>query len=38
MEITGHLLESENNFGRSLIKDLNAPKFNNLRSVDHRTI
>jgi hypothetical protein len=38
VEITGHLLESENNLGRSLVVDLNAPKENNLRYVDHRTI
>ena len=36
--ITGHLLESENNLGRSLVIDLNAPCTNNVRSVDHRTI
>lgn len=38
VEITGHLLESENNLGRSLVTDLNAPKDNNFRYVDHRTI
>ena len=38
VEITGHLLESDNNLGRSLIIDLNAPKTNNFRQVDHRTI
>ena len=38
VEITGHLIESENNLGRSLIIDLNAPKNNNFRQVDHRTI
>jgi hypothetical protein len=38
VEITGHLLESENNLGRSLVIDLNAPKDNNFRYVDHRTI
>lgn len=38
VETTGHLLECENNLGRSLIVDLNAPKANNIRSVDHRTI
>jgi len=36
--ITGHLIESENNLGRSLVIDLNAPVYNNVRSVDHRTI
>ena len=30
-EITGHLLESENNLGRSLVVDLDAPKNNNIR-------
>jgi hypothetical protein len=38
VEIIGHLLESDNNLGRSLIIDLNAPKTNNFRQVDHRTI
>lgn len=38
VEITGHLIESDNNLGRSLIIDLNAPKANNFRQVDHRTI
>jgi len=38
VEITGHLLESENNLGRSLVVDLDAPKNNNIRQVDHRTI
>lgn len=31
VEITGHLIESDNNLGRSLIIDLNAPKANNFR-------
>ena len=34
----GHLVESENNLGRSLMIDLNAPVYNNFRQVDHRTI
>jgi len=38
VEITGHLLESENNLGRSLVIDLNAPSTSNVRSVDHRSI
>lgn len=38
VEITGHLIESETNLGRSLVIDLNAPKNSNIRSVDHRTI
>jgi hypothetical protein len=38
VEIIGHLVESDNNLGRSLIIDLNAPKTNNFRQVDHRTI
>ena len=36
--ITGHLVESENLLGRSVIIDLNAPANNNVRQVDHRTI
>lgn len=36
--ITGHLLKCENNLGRSVIVDLNAPANNNIRQVDHRTI
>jgi hypothetical protein len=38
VEITGHLVESDNNLGRSLIIDLNAPMASNFRQVDHRTI
>jgi len=38
VEIVGHLVESENHLGRSLIIDLKAPKTNNFRQVDHRTI
>lgn len=37
-EIVGHLVESENNLGRSLVIDLNAPANNNFRQVDHRSI
>ena len=37
-EITGHLIDSENNMGRSTVIDLNAPIYNNFRQVDHRTI
>ena len=37
-EITGHLMQSENNFGRSKVIDLNAPAGFNVRLVDHRTI
>ena len=36
--ITGHLIESENLLGRSVVVDLNAPANNNIRQVDHRTI
>jgi hypothetical protein len=38
VEITGHLIESENNLGRSLVVDMNAPSTSNVRSVDHRSI
>jgi hypothetical protein len=38
VEITGHLVESENMLGRSLVIDLSAPCTSNIRSVDHRTI
>lgn len=38
VEITGHLVSSDNNLGRSLVIDLNAPMNNNFRQVDHRTI
>jgi hypothetical protein len=37
-EIVGHLIQSDNNFGRSMVIDLNAPVYNNIRSVDHRSI
>jgi hypothetical protein len=30
-EITGHLVNSENNMGRSTVIDLNAPHHNNFR-------
>jgi hypothetical protein len=30
-EITGHLMQSENNFGRSKVIDLNAPAGFNVR-------
>ena len=38
VEITGHLVRSEGALGRSLVIDLNAPKYNNFRQVDHRAI
>jgi len=31
VEIIGHLVQSDNNLGRSLVIDLNAPKTNNFR-------
>ena len=37
-EIDGHLIDSDNFMGRSMIVDLNAPANNNIRQVDHRTI
>lgn len=37
-EIVGHLIDSDNFLGRSMIIDLNAPANNNIRQVDHRTI
>ena len=37
-EIIGHLIDSDNNLGRSTIIDLNAPAKINFRQVDHRTI
>ena len=33
-----HMVEVENNLGRSLVIDLKADKDNNFRQVDHRTI
>ena len=37
-EIVGHLIDSDNFMGRSMIVDLNAPANNNIRQIDHRTI
>ena len=37
-ELVGHLVESENHLGRSLVIDLDAPAHNNFRQVDHRSI
>ena len=34
----GHLVDCDNNLGRSAIIDLNAPESNNFRQVDHRSI
>ena len=36
--IIGHLLKCDNHLGRSLVIDLEAPKENQIRQVDHRTI
>ena len=38
IEMVCHLVESDNNLGRSLVIDLDAPVYNNFRQVDHRTI
>ena len=38
IEMICHLIESDNNLGRSLVIDLNAPVYNKYRQVDHRTI
>ena len=37
-EIVGHLIESDNQLGRSVIVDLNKPVSSNIRQVDHRSI
>ena len=34
----GHLIDCDNNLGRSSIIDFNAPHSNNFRQVDHRSI
>lgn len=36
--LTGHLIDCENNMGRSTMIDLSAKAPNNVRQVDHRTI
>jgi len=38
IQMVCHLVESDNNLGRSLVIDVNAPRHNNYRQVDHRTI
>jgi len=38
VEITGHLVESENHLGRSLIIDLKSHGPSNFKQVDHRSI
>ena len=37
-EIVGHVIESDNNLGRSVVVDVTQPSSNNIRQVDHRTI
>ena len=37
-ELTGHLIEADNQLGRSVIVALNKPADNNVRQVDHRSI
>ena len=37
-ELVGHLIESDNNLGRSVIVDVKANAPNNVKQVDHRTI
>ena len=37
-EITGHLIESENSLGRSVVVAVDAPEGKNIKQVDHRTI
>jgi len=37
-ELVGHLVESQNALGRSLVIDLNAAVSNSFRQVDHRSI
>ena len=36
--LTGHLIDCDNNLGRSTIIDLNAKAPNNFKQVDHRNI
>lgn len=38
VEFVGHKVESDNNLGRTLMIDLEAPEKNNFRQIDHRTI
>lgn len=33
-----HLVDCENNLGRSTVIDLNAPESKNFKQVDHRSI
>lgn len=37
-DLTGHLINSENEFGRSNVIDLNITSGHNQRQIDHRTI
>lgn len=36
--MVAHLVDCDNNLGRSAVIDLNAPESNNFRQVDHRSI
>lgn len=38
VEMVAHLVDCDNNLGRSAVIDLNAIESNNFRQVDHRSI